>query len=341
MAVPELQAFHQQTRDLLNGIALGGMKIDLQRGHRYTHPSFKGLPYNSTGSRNQMAFLSKAENDVPLEAKVMAGGARTQQAQRFYQKKLKGVAEWTRNQQLMKDGLPPTPPNPAQFELSQKESITLELDTLLTTLNNVIESGDLSSMTTKDFSNIPRLLIKFVASTTEKREIVNVIRAFETDLIEPLKEISNPSLRGNERANMVLREKGSDLLSGFIEPSLDFLKGYIRFLETYDGSPKSQEVAIRSLVKENFGNQRTWATAIKEAFLPPQKDIPGQGIEGLEALRGRLTRDQVRKLAVLRGEWESRRIPVEERERLLEERAIQMMEENMAQGVPMANLRDR
>lgn len=259
MAVPELQAFHQQTRDKLNGIALGGMKIDLQRGHRYMHPTFKGLPFNSTGSMNRMGFLSKAENDVPLENKVMAGGARTQEGQRFYQKQLKGVAEWTRNQQLMKDGLPPTPPNPEQFELPVKESLQLEFRQLIDFMNNEIETSDFDSGRgpraglVTDARSLARVVIRLLYISSGD-EIVQMIRDFETAIEEPMDQIIDPSLRGNRQAET--EEEGGeqavavDIYNNMFAPIKNILRIYAPFAERDD---KTRQLAIRSAINKAYG----------------------------------------------------------------------------------------
>ena len=265
MAVPELQAFHQQTRALLNRIALGGMKIDLQRGHRYTHPSFKGLPFNSTGSMNRMSFMTKAENDTPLEGKVMAGGARTQKAQEHYQKKLKGVAEWTRNQQLMKEGLPPNPPNPEDFQLSMAESVKLEIDTLLTNLNNFVEEGSLSAGVIRDFSNLIRLVIRFASFTTDSKELVDMIRTInETAGI--VRDISIPSVRGNQLANRAQMRTADNIFTTILNPVVEFLEDYADYLKnSWDGDDKSRFQWIKDNVKTAFSAKVTTASAVRMA----------------------------------------------------------------------------
>lgn len=278
MAVPELQAFHQQTRDLLNGIALGGMKIDLQRGHRYTHPSFKGIPFNSTGSMNRMAFLSKAENDVPLEAKVMAGGARTQEAQRFYQKKLKGVAEWTRNQQLMKEGLPPTPPNPDQFELSVAESVKLEIETLLTNLNNFLEEGNLGASVVRDFSSLIRLVIRYAGITSSSDDVANLYQEID-DTAGILMDLSRPSVRGNQVANRDFIRTADNLANTFLNPITDFLSDYMEFLKSgWDNTDEARFQWIRDNVKKNFGSKPTIKQAIRMSMEDYKDMSRGVGI---------------------------------------------------------------
>jgi len=53
-----------------------GLKSDSSAliARRMMNPSFKGLPANSTGSRNMPFFATKNEIDVPLEAKIKARG---------------------------------------------------------------------------------------------------------------------------------------------------------------------------------------------------------------------------------------------------------------------------
>ena len=53
---------------------LDAMSYNLGHGYRLQHPGFRGLPDNSTGSKNRPFFAAKDEADVPLESKVQARG---------------------------------------------------------------------------------------------------------------------------------------------------------------------------------------------------------------------------------------------------------------------------
>jgi hypothetical protein len=263
MAVPESQSFHQQTRDLLNSIALGGMKIDLQRGHRYTHPTFKGLPYNSTGSCNRMGFMTKAENDCPLEAKVdLAGGARTQKGQEFYQKKLKGVAEWTRNQQLMKEGLPPNPPNAEEFQLPLDESLHLELEQTLQNLNDLVDIGDFSSITASEFNKLPRLVIRYLATIEDSGVVMQLFNDFNT-LTTSVYEEAYPSDRGNEMAEETNKKRAERIIKNIVLPTVNLIAAYADFLnKSWDGSDESRKLGLRAAISSELGQK---ATLMKEA----------------------------------------------------------------------------
>lgn len=267
MAVPESQSFHQQTRDILNSIALGGMKIDLQRGHRLTHPTFKGLPFNSTGSMNRMGFMTKAENDCPLEDKVLAGGARTQRAQEHYQKKLKGVAEWTRNQQLMKEGLPPNPPNAEEFQLPLDESLRLELENLLTSLNNLIEVGDFGTLTMREFSTLPRVLIRYLGVTTDLNDLVRLTRFIDDTIFESISNLYDPSDRSNQSADLALREKAGNVFDNIVEPVVNLIEDYMKYInDKWDGvNEKNRLTALKAAIKNNLGNQKGFIKEASEA----------------------------------------------------------------------------
>lgn len=329
MATPDIQAFHNQTRAALNGIALGGMMIDKHRGYRYTHPTFKGLPFNSTGSRNEFSFQNKAENNTPLEDKI-SGGARTQKGQTMLQGKLKSRAQDIRNMELMKEGLPPNPPDERAFQLDEAQSIELELNALIQGLNNTIESGDVGSLTTKEFSALPRLIVRYAATTTNSTDIATLYRRLEDDIAEPLMEIASPSVRSTERAELKPRAFALSLREQFLQPALEFLEGYASFLTTkFDGSRKSQDTAIRTLIKEHFKGKATLITTLRQELAKTQRT--GDPVVEAELRQQRLTKAQQRFILAQRADLIESGLTPAEVEGQIEELATQMLQRNVAE----------
>jgi hypothetical protein len=204
-----------------------------------------------------MSFMSKAENNTPLESKVMAGGARTQRGQEHYQKKLKGVAEWTRNQQLMKEGLPPTPADPAQFELPVKESLRVEYRQLIDIINNVIESGLTKKTIASVFSSEAKALFRVVIRLlilSSGSEIADMIRDFDTAIEEPFEELMDPSLRGNEAGDQTLSVIAQDAYLAYFSPISQLMAKYIKYADEDD---KTKQLGLRTVLNEIIGKKKT------------------------------------------------------------------------------------
>lgn len=166
MATPAVQQFHndnmrQERERVLLRIANGTKASNnLAIGNRMAHPSYKGLPDNSTGSKTMPFFAAKDESQCPIEDKIrMRGGVlHTKAGKEFGYKLLKRRAEDDINIRAAAEGLPPSLAAPT--ELSQEEQKSLELDLLLNTLDDAIESGDVRSLNTAiDIRLLPRLLV--------------------------------------------------------------------------------------------------------------------------------------------------------------------------------------
>jgi len=175
MALPAVLAFHnQQMAQERERVALriaNGLKSDSSNiiGVRRQHPSFKGLPDNSTGSRNMPFFASKDESQCPLEDKIrMRGGVLNTKAGKEYGYEiLKRRARDDMNIRATAEGLPPTPA--PLMELDPVESRSLELDEILAEVDDAADAGDFSGLSAfgGDLKNIPRLVIALSPSLSE------------------------------------------------------------------------------------------------------------------------------------------------------------------------------
>ena len=166
MATPAVQQFHndnmRQERErvllrIANGTKASSPKVI---GVRQSHPTYKGLPDNSTGSKTMPFFANKDESHCPIEEKIrMRGGVlHTKAGKEYGYEILKRRARDDINQRAAVEGLPPTPA--PLTELSEEEQKSLELDQLLNALDDAIETGDVRAINQAiNITLLPRLLV--------------------------------------------------------------------------------------------------------------------------------------------------------------------------------------
>jgi hypothetical protein len=65
--------FHDEKRQIAYQQLLDRMRVNDKIGYRMTHPSYRGLPDNSTGSKMRPFFINKDESHIPLEEKIKGG----------------------------------------------------------------------------------------------------------------------------------------------------------------------------------------------------------------------------------------------------------------------------
>jgi len=73
MATEEVRAFHEQGRAIANRGVMNLMANNASKGYRREHPQFRGLPANSTGSRNVPFLTHTNQARLPFEVPVMSG----------------------------------------------------------------------------------------------------------------------------------------------------------------------------------------------------------------------------------------------------------------------------
>lgn len=166
MATPAVQQFHndnmrQERERVLLRIANGTKASSPQIiSFRQSHPTYRGVPDNSLGSKTMPFFASKDESQCPLEDKLrMRGGVlHTKAGKEYGYEILKRRARDDINQRAAAEGLPPTPA--PLTELSEEESKSLELDQLLNALSDAIATGDIRAINQSiNVTLLPRLMV--------------------------------------------------------------------------------------------------------------------------------------------------------------------------------------
>jgi hypothetical protein len=210
----------------------------------YSNP----LPDNSSGSKNRPIGAAKDESGRPDANMLVAmaqghahfphegmphGGMRGGVLRNYKYAKmiLERRGRDSEDINLASQGLPPVP-GPL-LELSDVESRKLELDTLITSLGDAIEVGDVTQLTVGELKNIPRLMVALAPTFTES-DIVSLIRQFE-EMVESL-EVS--ATRSAQR-----------IIDYFQDKVLVFLKATLQLVNL---QPQDKDRAIRQMVKELF-----------------------------------------------------------------------------------------
>jgi len=255
MASPAVISFHnaqmEQERKRVALRIANGTKAssNLVIGHRMQHPSYKGLPDNSTGSRNQPFFAMKDESQCPLEDKIrMRGGVLSTDAGRQYAKSiLKRRAEDTNNIERMKNELPPVPPK--LLELDEEESKSLELNTIIDGIDDALNAGTAFGVPISEVSKLPRLLIS-LSPTFAEQQITALIDVFD-DLYGRARQTQ--SIRRNNRAGDA--EDAAETISVArlaipLERCIDFLKEILKVVNLANENDK--RIALLGIAKRSF-----------------------------------------------------------------------------------------
>jgi hypothetical protein len=220
--------------------------------YRHSHPSFKGLPDNSTGSRNQPFFAMKDESQVSLEdklaARMMRGGVLSTDAGQKYAKSiLKRRAIDTTNEDLAREGLPVQPP--PLLELDEVESRSLELNNIIDAIDDSLNAGTAFAIPLSEVSKLPRLLIALSPSFDE-RKVTALI-----DVLDDLFQRASTT-RGLKQPVPIENATGDDediavaRLAIPLERSINFLKGAMEVVNMAD--ERGKRLALAALAKEIF-----------------------------------------------------------------------------------------
>jgi hypothetical protein len=148
---------------------------------RMMNPSYKGLPDNSTGSKNRPFFAMKDESHVPLEAKIAARGGvlHTKVGKEYGYEILKRRAVDTKAQELAKEGIPP--PEEPLLTLSEEESKTLEFNNILQTISDAVEGDEVSVALLPELRNGTRLMIT-LSPTFSSADLTDIVRVCDNIL---------------------------------------------------------------------------------------------------------------------------------------------------------------
>lgn len=134
---------------------------------RHSNPTFKGLPHNSTGSRNAPFFVNTNQRGHPFDGIV--GGVIKDY--RFARELLDQRARSTTELAALKEGIPVPPATPsALLTLSPEDSRVLELNQQLQTIQDIVEAGALENLgatISSDLKNILRLFVALLPTFSE------------------------------------------------------------------------------------------------------------------------------------------------------------------------------
>jgi len=275
MASPAVIAFHnaqmEQERKRVALRIANGTKAssNLVIGHRMQHPSYKGLPDNSTGSRNQPFFAMKDESQCPLEDKIrMRGGVlSTDAGQQYARSILKRRAEDTDNIRRIEDGLPPVPPK--LLELDESESKSLELNTIIDAIDDAIDAGTTFGIPLSEVSKLPRLLIS-LSPTFSEEQITALIDVFD-DLYrraDTPQSIRRPNRLGD--AEDAAESVSNARLAIPLGRCLAFLEEILKVVNLDNEGDK--RIALLGIAKRSFKGAIKAREA--ERLLPPVAEAP-------------------------------------------------------------------
>jgi hypothetical protein len=187
MASPDVMDFHNrkmaQEREFV--------KLRIDWGTKASSPQIKNarrmnplyysnpLPDNSTGSKNRPFGLNKDESGKPsadaiASGRVLEGGVLKDY--KYAKAILARRGRDTTNINLASEGLPPQP-SPL-LELSPVDSKILELDSILSLIDDSIDVGNIKNITLEQLKNVTRLIISLVPALTED-QIAEMIRYIE------------------------------------------------------------------------------------------------------------------------------------------------------------------
>jgi hypothetical protein len=209
---------------------------------RYARHDFKGLPDNSTGSKNRPFFITPDQSDKVLPAAqappAFRGGVlRDYKYARFI---LDRRAKDSARQDMEAQGI--TPPAPAMLELSAEESRSLELNTLLQLLQDAVETGELADLTNlvPDLKNILRIFVSLLPTFNERK--LTDFQDFFQELAGDLDAMLG-SMEGTRRTTSVPQ-------------ALRFAQNIYKLISRYapyvNASDKDKQTAIRIFLKETF-----------------------------------------------------------------------------------------
>lgn len=198
--------------------------------HRRQHPDYTGSGGDAVGSFNSPFFANKDESDKQLSGGVLR---HFDYAQRI----LKQRAQDDLARTAEKEGIP-SALSGIQGEppiLSERESRELELNQLLSALQDEIESGNVGSIAFTEVRQIPRLLISLTPGFSAqelarlRRFIGDMIGDVEVEATRTQDELLSPAAaaEADEAADRPLpREERTNItrINAFLRNILEFIK---------------------------------------------------------------------------------------------------------------------
>lgn len=214
----------------------------------------QGYPKDSTGPRI-LPFLSVFDQSYkPFRTSVqpnpMSGGLKDFQ---YAQHILKQRYDDFKNQEAVQEGMPITVPE--TLNLTDLESSSLELDNLLTALDNSIEIGTVSQIDVSDLKNIFRLIVK-LSTTFDETRFAQLIE-YMGDLIPGLEKQENDGVQA------------ASLVMAFVMNMVGFLK---EMVVVANRQLPERKLAARALIDKYFKLFRLSQTERKRL----QREVAGE-----------------------------------------------------------------
>jgi hypothetical protein len=238
----------------------------------YSNP----LPDNSSGSKNRPIGASKDESGRMNANEIVAmnqakhhwshgkgsnghmeGGVLRHF--KYAQDILKRRARDAEDINLASQGLPPNP-QPG-VELSEIDSRNLELNNLLSSIEESIAQTTLSSLTLSELKNVPRLLI-FLSTTFDAGRI--------TELLDYIGELVNDITRQYTDSDTRYADNARRVAS-FLEQLMDYLDEFVKYV---DYSDQDKRIAAVQIAKQIFKLKKSPRAILDEVFVPPAPE-PG------------------------------------------------------------------
>jgi hypothetical protein len=252
MAAEVVQSYHDQKmaqeRERVALRIANGTKASSSNviGLRMQHPSYKGLPDNSCGSKNRPFFANKDESQIPLEEKVrMAGGViRNYDVAKKLLSQTRDIGSINMAASAGLSGMP-TPSMPdAPPVFSEQESKLFELNQLLQNISDAIGANAMSEVSLNEYKSLPRLVIGLIPTLSEQ-EIVRVIR-FMQELLEDLENLQSTS---GKRENTDSIIANADRASSILADTVLLLNDSLRNIGLDE---KERRLRLKSVAKSIF-----------------------------------------------------------------------------------------
>lgn len=233
-------AWHDQQFQEARKRVLDAMAYNLGHGYRLQHPTYRGLPDNSTGSKNRPFFAMKDEANVPLVPKATGAGnpgALWNPAGRKYAKEIlqRRAIDTTAQEEGME---PPQVVPPAQEEPSFEKK--LELNNMVKQLAISINQGRFSDITFDLYRKVLMVLLA-VIPFMDGAELADLYGRFED--IERVSQ-NQLSERVDDRAPSE---------EAFLETMKQNIQGVTKLLDEYilrTEGPLTRKQRVRSLNKK-------------------------------------------------------------------------------------------
>jgi hypothetical protein len=165
-------AWHNQQMEEARRRVQDAVKYNMGHGYRLQHTGFKGLPDNSTGSKNRPFFAAKDEVNCPLEDKIQArgggnAGALWNPAGRKYAKSI--LERRAQDTSALDEGLeaPQAPAIPSSASITDEKK--LEMTQMMAQFADYITSGKWSEMTYDLFRRLVALTLAMLPYISEQK----------------------------------------------------------------------------------------------------------------------------------------------------------------------------